>query len=213
MFSFSFSRAAHHFLILPKPWMEITVKITIWVYLQWLRKNKWLIGYQISWIAIARQPEFHRFYALVSTQYLTFSLKDEHDERRKSAKPYTIWAHKGKVLSPIRWTHRKIAKPKTIPRSPQKALKSPKITPRTSPDHSAGICPNQAPNLCVRWQCLSNIFHQNKITMYGLILEGPGLIWGSSGVIRGRSLVICGRFPVILGCSRGDLGMFWGDLV
>ena len=97
LFSFSYSRAAHHVLILPKPWMEITVKITIWVYLQWLRKNKWLIGYQISWIAIARQPEFHRFYALVSTQYLTFSLKDEHDERRKSAKRPRIFASVGNV--------------------------------------------------------------------------------------------------------------------
>ena len=144
LFSFSYSRAAHHFLILPKPWMEITVKITIWVYLQWLRKNKWLIGYQVSWIAIARQPEFHRFYALVSTQYLTFSLKDEHDERRKSAKPYTIWAHKGKVLSPIRWTHRKIAKPKTIPRSPQKPSnhrRSPQERPQITPPVYAQIRP------------------------------------------------------------------------
>ena len=41
-------------------------KITIWVYIWLFGKNQWLIGYQISLIVIARQPKYHRFYALVS---------------------------------------------------------------------------------------------------------------------------------------------------
>ena len=40
-------------------------KITIWVYIWLFGKNQWLIGYQISLIVIARQPKYHRFYALV----------------------------------------------------------------------------------------------------------------------------------------------------
>ena len=31
------------------------------------KKNQWLIGYQISLIVIARQPKYHRFYALIMT--------------------------------------------------------------------------------------------------------------------------------------------------
>ena len=33
-----------------------------------LSKNQWLIGYQISLIVIARQPKYHRFYALIITR-------------------------------------------------------------------------------------------------------------------------------------------------
>ena len=40
-----------------------------WVYMRLLGRNQWLIGYQFSLIVIARQPKFHRFYALVITHF------------------------------------------------------------------------------------------------------------------------------------------------
>ena len=102
-FSFPNSRTAHHFLFLPKSyidgpslisylhqsflkidlrriwliffplWICYLWKITIWLYIWLLGKNQWLIGYQISLIAIARQPKYHRFYALLSTHVTDWS--------------------------------------------------------------------------------------------------------------------------------------------
>ena len=48
-------------------WIYYLWNITIWVYIWLFGKNQWLIGYQISLIVIARQPKYHRFYALIST--------------------------------------------------------------------------------------------------------------------------------------------------
>ena len=60
-------------------WIYYLWKITIWVNIRLLGKNQWLIGYQISLIVIARQPKYHRFYALVFTPdflWPSWSLKD-----------------------------------------------------------------------------------------------------------------------------------------
>ena len=47
-----------------------TTKIAIRVYICFFGKIQWLIGYQISLIVIARQPKYHRFYALVEILWL-----------------------------------------------------------------------------------------------------------------------------------------------
>ena len=90
------------------------------------------------------------------------------------------------------------------PRSPQITEDHPKNVARSLRRYMPKSGPESLRPLCL-WQSLSNIFHQNQITIYGLIWEDPGSIWGSYWVIRGRSWVICGRFLVILGCS----GVIW----
>ena len=44
---------------------QIFGNLDIWL----LGKIQWSIGYQISLIVIARQPKYHRFYALISTLF------------------------------------------------------------------------------------------------------------------------------------------------
>ena len=73
--SFLNSGTAHHFLFLPKEqhttfsfcqnhgWSILNQSFAQFM----IGKNQWLIGYQISLIVIARQPKYHRFYALVHT--------------------------------------------------------------------------------------------------------------------------------------------------
>ena len=72
-FSFLNSGTAHHFLFLPKEqhttfsfcqnhgWSILNQSFARFM----IGKNQWLIGYQISLIVIARQPKYHRFYALL----------------------------------------------------------------------------------------------------------------------------------------------------
>ena len=43
--------------------------MTILVYIWFFGKIQWFIGYQISLIVIARQPKYHRFFALDWTQH------------------------------------------------------------------------------------------------------------------------------------------------
>ena len=74
-FSFLNSGTAHHFLFLPKEqhttfsfcqnhgWSILNQSFALFM----IGKNQWLIGYQISLIVIARQPKYHRFYALIET--------------------------------------------------------------------------------------------------------------------------------------------------
>ena len=59
------SRFAQKLINISPFWIYYLWKITIWVYIWLLGKNQLLIGYQISLIAIDRQPKYHRFYALV----------------------------------------------------------------------------------------------------------------------------------------------------
>ena len=76
-FSFLNSGTAHHFLFLPKEqhttfsfcqnhgWSILNQSFARFM----IGKNQWLIGYQISLIVIARQPKYHRFYALIKTDW------------------------------------------------------------------------------------------------------------------------------------------------
>ena len=52
-----------------------TNQITIWEYIWLLGKIQWLIGYQTSLIVIARQPKYHRFYALVGHLWMGPSIE------------------------------------------------------------------------------------------------------------------------------------------
>ena len=75
-----------------------TAKINIWVYIWLFGKIQWLIGYQISLIVIARQPKYHRFYALVHIQIyaniqnhkeLTYTNIDKNTNCKDSTHKYT----------------------------------------------------------------------------------------------------------------------------
>ena len=60
-------------LTLRQCWI-ITTKIAVRVYIWFFGKIQRLIGYQISLIVIARQPKYHRFYALPPTQPIYLGL-------------------------------------------------------------------------------------------------------------------------------------------